>query len=439
MKDWTEFRDKRICVAVSGGADSIALLHQCKAAEKEAGYRLSAVHCEHGIRGEESVRDMSFVQTICKSWNIPLYLFSENCPKRAEREKISLETAARDFRRESFTQLVEEGKIDFIVTAHHQNDEAETVLFRLARGSSLAGMSAMKEKEGYFLRPLLHTSKGEILAYIEKHGLAFCTDSTNLQTDATRNKLRLEILPRLEAAIPGATENIARFAFLAAEDEAYLVKQSKSLLCQDQEGVTVLFSKEKPLFTRACLAAMKACGVLYDYTATHLNSLFFLQDSQRGAQLVLPQHLRAEKGERGIYFSLFREEKVCPQGEEKNFTLEGYDGGRYEVNCSYAQPNNEGGDWKILRVDAEKIPQNAVFRFRREGDEIRRFGGGNKSLKKFFNEKKIPPQERDYLPLIAEKDSGRVYVVCGVEISEEVKLDANTQKALYITIRKKEK
>ena len=148
-----KYRGKRICVAVSGGADSVALLHYLYGLKEKNGFSLCAVHCEHGIRGEDSLADRSFVEAICRAFEVELYVFLEDCPARAKREKESLETAARNFRHESFRKLIQEGKADYIATAHHKNDEAETLLFRLARGTSLGGMSAMKEENGYLLRP----------------------------------------------------------------------------------------------------------------------------------------------------------------------------------------------------------------------------------------------------------------------------------------------
>ena len=127
--DLRDFSGKTICVAVSGGADSVALLHYLKNLQTEYRYGLCALHCEHGIRGAESVEDMQFVQRLCKAWDIPLFVFVEDCPLRAKREKTSLETAARNFRREKYDALLCEGKADCIATAHHSGDEAETVLF----------------------------------------------------------------------------------------------------------------------------------------------------------------------------------------------------------------------------------------------------------------------------------------------------------------------
>ncbi len=437
-----DYKGKRICVAVSGGVDSTALLHYLKQQEKTCGYTLSAVHCEHGIRGEESVADMRFVQETCTLWSVPLFLFTEDCPKKAEREKTSLETAARNFRYACFEKLLSRGDVDYIATAHHVCDEAETVLFRIARGSGLAGASAMHGGREKYIRPFLDWKKEEICSYAKENGVSYREDYTNFQTDVTRNKLRLTVLPLLEQAVPNATENIARFARIAAEDERFLLNMSKKLLSgqleNDEKRITVAFCEEKPLFNRACLFAMKTLGVTHDYTSVHLDGLFALQSSERGAYLTLPKALIAEKQTTGIVFRIGKErENPIEKPMEKPFNENGFDGGMYAVNVFSAPPMADMYVGEVLRIDADAVPDTAVFRFRKEGDELQKFGGGTKSLKKFFNEKKIPVEMRAFLPLIAEKDSNTVYAVCGVEIADNLKITKDTKRILYIALQKK--
>ena len=433
--DLLDFGQKRICVAVSGGIDSVVLLCYLKTREGECGYSLSAVHCEHGIRGEESVEDMRFVENLCKEWQVSLYTFFEDCPKRAREEKVSLETAARHFRYESFASLVEEGKADFIALAHHEGDEAETVLFRLSRGASLTGVGGMSALNGYLLRPLLGWTRAEIEEYAKEKGLSWREDKTNFERDATRNKLRLDILPKLEEAVPGAAGNLVRFAGLAREDDEFLYELAERLVHVEGEEVAVEFCEKKPLFRRACLSALKRLGVTKDYTALHLENAYRLQGLERGAKQTFPQGVEAEKREKGIVFYVKKPLFEEPKAEEKKFDKGGFDGGRYLVSVSSEPILPTGNGWKALRVDGEKIPQDAVFRFREEGDFMQRFGSGRKSLKKIFNEEKTPVSERAYLPVIAA--GAEVYVVCGVEISEKVKVTPYTKEILYIAIEKK--
>ncbi|MBR2442389.1 MAG: tRNA lysidine(34) synthetase TilS [Clostridia bacterium] len=436
MMDLQRYKGKRICVAVSGGVDSVCLLHYLKSVKETYGFSLSAVHCEHGIRGEESLADMRFVQNLCKEWGIELVLFQEDCPARAKNDKVSLETAARAFRYACFSALVQDEKTDFIATAHHKDDDAETVLFRLARGTSLSGVGGMYEENGYLLRPFLSWTREKIEEYAKKHALSYCVDKTNGETDATRNKLRLEVLPRLNEAVHGASEGLVRFAKLATEDDELLYEYAKPLLSVADDGVFVDFCEKKPLFRRACLLALKALGVEKDYTALHLESVYSLQSAERSAKLDLPKGIVAEKTVEGIFF--YKKDAFCvAKSEPKTFDKNGFDGGRYEVIISTQPILEEAFPWRVLRLDGAKIPENAVFRFREEGDFMQRFGGGTKPLKKVFNEEKIPACERVHIPVLAA--GKEVYAVLGVEISEKVKVGEETQAVLYMQLKKKER
>ncbi len=435
MTDLQNYKGKKICVAVSGGVDSVCLLHYLKNRQTECGFLLSAVHCEHGIRGKDSLLDMQFVQELCKKWGVPVFLFSEDCPARVNRDKKSLETVAREFRYESFSSLVKSGKADFIATAHHKNDDAETVLFRLARGTSLSGVGGMYEANGYLIRPFLSWTRAKIEEYAQNHSLSYRVDKTNLETQATRNKLRLEVLPKLNEAVAGATDGLVRFAKLAAEDDELLYEYAKPLLTVFDEGICVDFCEKKPLFRRACLLALKTMGLEKDYTALHLESVYGLQSAERSARLDLPQGIVAEKTAEGIFFYK-KEQFSAEKSQEKPFDENGFDGGRYEVKISTAPIQENVSPWRILRLDKDRLPANAVFRFREEGDEIQHFGGGRKSLKKLFNEKKIPSFERAHLPVIAV--GKEVYAVCGVEISQKVKITDDTRSVLYIALKKKD-
>jgi tRNA(Ile)-lysidine synthetase-like protein len=242
----------------------------------------------------------------------------------------------------------------------------------------------------------------------------------------------------LEEAVPGAMGNLVRFASIAKEDDELLYEMAKELILEEEEGISVAFSDKKPLFRRACLLALKKLGVGKDYTALHLENAYALQFLHRGAKQNFPGGVEATRKENALFFYK-TEEKIWTKNEEIPFCEKGFDGGRYEMKCFFSPTEENGEGWKVLRIDRDKIPPTAVFRFRKEGDYITPFGGGTKSLKKFFNEKKVAVDAREYLPLIAEKNGNEVYAVCGVEISERLKVAADTKKTLYITINTKEK
>ena len=324
MMDLSAFRGKKICVAVSGGVDSVCLLHYLKSLEKEMGYFLSVAHCEHGIRGAESLADARFTTDLCEKWNIPVYTFSADCIQLAKEEKMSLETVARKFRYASFESLLQEGKADYIALAHHKNDEAETVLFRLARGTSLTGVGGMVALNGKYLRPFLSWTRREIEEYANKYGLEFKVDKTNAEKEATRNRLRLDVLPLLEETVNGATENLVRFASLAVEDDKLLYEYAETLLSmeENEERGRVVFVKEcdkKPLLRRACLLALKALGVEKDYTATHIENAVSLLTMERGARQTMPQGFEAKRVVGGVEFYRASSPLQSVKGETKPF------------------------------------------------------------------------------------------------------------------------
>jgi tRNA(Ile)-lysidine synthase len=223
----------RICVAISGGADSVALLltlHAANSTPRESlGVGLSAVHINHILRGEESDADQRFVEDLCISLDIPLHLHHANIPNRiaqtrADGNPETLEEAARNARYEFFTSLLASGHADSILTAHTLDDQAETVLMKFLRGAWTEGLSAIHPiltlPKGKILRPFLQTRRAEIEAFLNQSNQAWCEDSTNIDTAFTRNKIRHELLPQLRAYNPSIDQTLANLAELAREEES---------------------------------------------------------------------------------------------------------------------------------------------------------------------------------------------------------------------------
>ena len=421
----------KIAVAVSGGADSVALLDKLFCEAEARGWSLSIVHCEHGIRGKESLADADFVRALAEKYRLACKVFSEDCPALAKRLGVSLEVAAREFRYRCFEELLQGGEAEYIALAHHRDDGAETALFRLARGTSLGGVLGMTTVSGRYLRPLLDESKQEILQYLAKKGLSYREDSTNYERDATRNRIRLDVMPALEAAVPGAKDNLIAFGVRAKEDDEYLYTLAqKHLRCEPpiadgDSGWRVDVDAPPPLFRRACLMAIRALGVEKDYTEQHLLALQGLGSLQTGAKVSLPQGIVAMRSYQSVCFYTPMEPKQLPPVP---FSYGKIAWGRYEITVSDTPIEGEG----VLRLDGEKIPPTACIRCREEGDSFHKFGGGRKSLKKYLIDKKVPQPIRDELPLIA--DGNEILAVLGVEISEQVKLTNESKKILYLAI-----
>ena len=202
-------------VALSGGADSVALLRiLC-----DLGYCVEAAHCNFHLRGEESNRDERFVKNLCQKLNVKLHLIHFDTAEYASIHQVSIEMAARELRYGYFRQLLTDIGASTVCVAHHRDDAVETLLMNLLRGSGIHGLTGIRPRNGHIVRPLQGVSRQEIEDYLHSIGQDYVTDSTNLQPDVLRNKLRLQVLPLLEQLYPGASENIARSANYLSEAE----------------------------------------------------------------------------------------------------------------------------------------------------------------------------------------------------------------------------
>ena len=413
MFDLGVYASKRICVAVSGGRDSMALLNFIYTHMREFGITLSALNCDHQIRGEASARDSAFVEKWCFERNIPLFKFVWNY------DGTKSEQAARLWRRECYNTALKAGA-DFVATAHHMNDNAETVLFNLARGSSVAGLAGINDGEG-LIHPLISCTREEIDEYIAENKIPFVDDETNFSDGYTRNKIRHNVLPELEKAVPGAVGNIFRLSRLAAEDEKYFEKQidEREILRITPFGAQVTLC-ESVIFKRAAVMAIKSFNKK-DYTAEHLQNLYLLAGGQKNKKFEF-LGLTAYGGEGKIVIT---DGSVCDA--EIPFTE--YSGDNFCGQKLVISSTQQSGG-KVLKFDLNAIPENAVIRFKRDGDKFKKFGGRTKSLGDYFTDKKIPVWVRDKIPLIASGEE--ILVVCGVEISDSIKILENTKKIAYI-------
>lgn len=223
------FSVQKLVVAVSGGADSLALADLLNSCRQKFNLEICIAHYEHGLRGQDSIDDANFVESFAKSLNVKFFCESGNVTNFALENKISVETAARLLRYEFLAKVRKSLNFDAIVLAHHANDQAETVLLRLLRGSTSTGLSAMQfltdSPYGLLIRPLLRFKKSELEKYCSQRGIIPRIDATNFETVATRNKIRLELLPALEKFNPAIVETLCRFAETSAAETDFLNSQ----------------------------------------------------------------------------------------------------------------------------------------------------------------------------------------------------------------------
>ena len=209
-------KEDGILVAVSGGPDSVALLRILL----QLGYHCHAAHCNFHLRGEESLRDEKFVRSLCDELNVPLEVVHFDTAHEAATKKISIEMAARDLRYAYFEQLRKQLDLAVIAVAHHRDDNVETFLLNLMRGSGIHGLTGMHFKNGFVVRPLLNVDRTEILAYLNDLGQTFVTDSSNLQTQFTRNKIRWQLLPLMKQINPSIEKTLVETANRLHDTEA---------------------------------------------------------------------------------------------------------------------------------------------------------------------------------------------------------------------------
>lgn len=449
-----QYKDKRICVAVSGGKDSMALLHYLLSHATEYNLTLSVVTCDHAIRGEQSASDSAFVLSECARLGVPVLSFFW------EEYALGLittgvEQRAREWRHACYLSatkrhVAKDGQkwqgADVVALAHHANDNAETVLFNLMRGTSPSGLCGIRDctldvqgEKLDVVRPIIECTRSQIDEYVLQNNLKYVVDESNFSNDYTRNKIRNVIIPELEKVCPSVVGAIARLSSLCARDEQYFQSTilSSGLIAREGANYIIKNCKEISLFSRACVWAFRDMN-LKDYTADVVDALFNLQKRHVGKKFEF-LHLTAikEQGKIVIYptQTAFRE----PSASFDEFASQEKDEFCGEplmvIRCSRAQHNlmRATSPFKTLVLDADKVPKTATVRFFEKGDRFTKFGGGTKKLGDFFTDKKIPKRLRGQIPLVVDGDE--VLCVCGVEICDKLKIDDRTQSVYCITAK----
>ena len=412
----------RVGVGVSGGSDSMALLHFLHENAEKLDIEVVAIHIDHGIR-EESRDEANFVLSMCKAMGVRSYKFRIESTKLAKDKGISIETAAREGRYAIFDSLFKKDVIDKLALAHHLSDQAETILMHIFRGSGMAGARGMEPvRDGRYIRPLLTTSKEEILDYINFNNLDYVEDSSNKDNAYSRNFLRNVVLPEVSKKWPGAIKSICQFGETLKEDDDFISSQvyDDAVIYEEKEAKIPLsyFLYKKPIISRMIIKVLKNIGVKVDFEKKHIDIIMALATSaENGKRASLPFDVVAVKDYE--YLTLYNKKVEVPE-----FSCE-FKCGEFEVPTMGKLIVKRVKDFSpkegVIYIDFRKVPKNAVWRFRRDGDVFTKFGGGTKKLKSFLIDKKVPQRKRDFIPVLA--DGNNILAIAGLEISESVKLD----------------
>lgn len=450
-----------VLVGLSGGADSVALFLVLSELAKTMDFSLEAVHVEHGIRGEESRRDAEFVEELCKKFYVPCQIHHVDVPAFSAEKGLGLEEAARILRYQIFSQLAME-KNAKLALAHHQEDNAETILFQMVRGSSLSGLCGMQpvrmdEKEVCYIRPLLGVRRAEIEQFLQERGQDYCIDSTNIELEYSRNFLRGQVLPALEQINERAVEHMNQTASHLSEVREYLDVETEkvwSRVATVEEQIIldakllmelhVVMQRQIAYKAIVCMANQKK-----DITSTHVEALLALCKGQSGKRITLPYGITAWKEFDRVHIAVCAAECVeCQQvyevgkelledcltlGKAFSFSI-----GAGKETLSFRAFAAGDESLEIPRktytkwFDYDKIKKGFCIRTRRSGDYfISDALGHHKKLKQYFIDEKIPMAEREKKWLLVQ--DAQILWLVGGRISEHIKVTQETKYILEIT------
>ena len=419
-------------VGCSGGSDSMALLHFLNKNKEKLDIDVVAINVIHGTRENDEVEAI-FVADYCKTNGIRFYKFRIEAGVLLNQKGKTLEEACRDGRYAIFDSLKKRGIIDYLALAHHQRDQAETILLHILRGSGLGGASGMSYiRNDFYVRPLLDTPKDEITKYLYENSIEFLEDETNTDTTITRNLLRQDIMPELRKVWPQLDANLCNFGKVCREDDETIRELANfSSVIEGNDIIKIpltYFVYNNSFVMRLLSDSINKLGIFANIERKHYESIVDLaKNGSNGAKLDLPNGLNVFKEYE--YITLTKSKPDIDLDKTYEFkigTLTIGDFGKLRVRYTKSDEIPEGH----LMADLDKIPEGAVWRIRREGDYIEKFGGGVRKLKDYFTDKKIPMRLRNYLPVLA--NGSEVLIVAGVDISNQLKVTKETKKKVLI-------
>ncbi len=420
-------QDDRVLVAVSGGADSVCLLHLLIRMAEEKNFKLHVAHLNHGLRVQAG-EDASFVQRLCAAWGVPCTVRQENVAAYANIHGISEELAGRRLRYAFFCHLKEQLGFDKIATAHHQNDNAETILMHFLRGGGIGGLSGISYERDHIIRPLLDVSRAEVEQYCADNQLTYVTDETNFEAVYTRNKIRLELIPRIQKEYnPNFIETIVRNGRALAQDALYLNECADAAYLQivvdGKAEAGRLLAQPEALQRRIIMRMMQEARV-EDISSVFVESVLNLLKGT-GKHIDLPGGIRASI-EYGILCFKKREEKMpgycyeIPLGRQVYIKEAGI-----RVLAEQTKGEMQEG-WTYFAAGADC---RLELRSRRPGDRFAPQGmEGTKKLKNYFIDQKISSSQRERIPILVidgeiawvvgfRKDQRHIYQGKGVRVA----------------------
>lgn len=440
----------RILAAVSGGADSVCMLHVLNRLKDIVGFDIYCAHLNHKLRGEAADSDERFVIEFCGRLGIPVFTKTVDVLALAKEKKLTLEEAGRLARYDFFKELSDRYRITKTATAHNKNDNAETVLMRILRGTGIDGLKGIAyEREDGIIRPILDVSRFQIEEYCKENNLDFCTDATNKDNDYTRNKIRNKLIPYLEEEFNNkVTDSLCRLAENANDDSEFLNSYARRLydrlknpLPQNKPialHIESLCMADTAIIARVIRIAADEAQKGICLEKKHIDDILDLLTKETGAELSLPGGLKVRIQYGWLSFENKLGERVI-KADGDAFFAEISVPDRIFVdlikrNISFR--TEDSGDYKCkineIALDYDLISDKKLFlRSRRSGDRMVWFPDGRtKKIKNILIDEKIPRQDRDKIPLICT--GNEVLAIAGGRVSEKYKVTKDTERVLVV-------
>ena len=420
-------------VALSGGADSVALL----LALKKLGYNIEAAHCNFHLRGEESDRDEDFCKNLCRELDIKLHLAHFDTQTNASLHGISIEMAARNLRYNYFKALLKDINASAVCVAHHKDDSAETLLLNLVRGTGIEGLTGIKSKNNRIVRPFLCVRRNEIVNYLEQQNQLFVTDSSNLVNDVQRNKIRLDVMPLLQTINPLVVEHLNQTGEYIEEAASIL----NTALEQMQNRVVLLKTEEQTIIDIERLEKEQSSNYLlwymlknYGFNAAQIKQISCGLKTSVGRVWESTTHALTINNNKIIVEPLF----TC---DSKEYRL--IEEGLYHLNSKlsieikkepYSIDNGFSKDPKDVWIDADKVVFPLSVRLIKEGDRMIPLGmKGSKLISDILTDTKVSYFDRQRQYVLLNNDQQIIWLV-GRRIDDRYKITSSTKTVLKIKL-----
>lgn len=445
----------KVLVALSGGPDSVCLLNILYNLKAELNIEIGAAHLNHLLRDKDAFEDEEYVKTLCKSLDIPCFVKRVDINKYSKDKKMSSEMAGRDARYNFFDDIVKDEGYTKIATAHNANDQAETILFRLMRGSGIEGLCGIKVRRDKIIRPILCLSRKEVEEYIEINNLKPRIDKTNFEKIYNRNKIRLDMIPYIKENFnEDIIQTLNRMSVLLQKDNEFIENSARSFYekhCIEQSDYFIikkeLFDNKEAVVTRVIRYALTNFSKThYDFEMKHIYEICNLAKNNSGKAIDLPNKIYAEN----IYGDIYIKERININNIDVKQEIVV---NKNEINGKKIFFDNENIEFSLLKNDSnldlnqnnlikyfdfDKINDSISLRKRKNGDKIIPLGmKGSKKIKDLFIDMKVPKEERDCIPLLCFDEN--ISWIVGIRVSEEYKITNKTKNILRVIVERKEK